>query len=241
MNRKKLAIATIVTGLILSLGILSKKSFKSEVFKSNSLKNIPIASVIADHVLFDSIEEVEQYADLIVIGKTKKDFEEAQPVVKRFPTGGIEDFYTVTEFTVEKVLKGADQLEINQLSNVLKNSNTSVEDFYNIVTFKANKVFKNLIGSNNLSVIQPAVLMSEASIHYVLIPEDYSLLKKNSYYLLFLAQIDSSKYSIISLNQGKFSLDKTDQEEQAIEQKDSQYANLKAQALSKYKDKLDSF
>lgn len=232
MNRKKLAIATIVTGLILSFGILSKKSVNPEVFKRNSLKNIPINTGMANHILFDSIEEVEQYADLIVIGKTKTDFEAGQPVVKRFPNGGIEDYYTVTEFTVKKVLKGADQLETNQLSNVLQNSNNSFEDFYNIVTFKVNKVFKELIGSNNISVLQPAVLMSEAGMHYVQIQEDYSLLKKNSYYLLFLAQIDSSKYSIISLNQGKFSLDKTDQEEQAIEKKDSQYANLKAQALS---------
>lgn len=153
MNRKKLAIATIVTGLILSLGVVSKKSFNSEVFKSDSLKNIPINTGMANHVLFDNIEEVEQYTDLIVLGKTRKDFQEGQPVVKRFPNGGIEDFYTVTEFTVEKVLKGADQLEINQLSNILKNLNNSFEDFYNIITFKANKVFKNLIGSNNISVL----------------------------------------------------------------------------------------
>lgn len=139
------------------------------------------------------------------------------------------------------MLKCADNLETNQLSNVSKNSNNSLEDFYNIVTFKVNKVFKELIGSNNIPVIQPAVLMSEAGMHYLEIPEDYSVLKKNSYYLLFLAQIDSSKYSIISLNQDKFSLDKTEQEEQAIEKKDSQYANLKAQALRKYQDKLDNF
>ena len=123
----------------------------------------------------------------------------------------------------------------------MKNSNNTFEDFYNIITFKVNKVFKKLIGSNNISVLQPAVLIGKAGMRYVEIPEDYSFLKKNSYYLLFLVQIDSSKYSIISLNQGKFSLDKTDQEEQAIEQKDSQYANLKAQALSKYQDKLDNF
>ena len=139
------------------------------------------------------------------------------------------------------MLKGADKLETNQLSNVLKNSNNPFKNLYNIVTFKVNKVFKKLIDSNNISVVQAAVLMSESGMHYVEIPEDYSVLKKNSYYLLFLAQIDSSRYSIISLNQGKFSLDKTDQEEQAIEQKDSQYANLKAQALSKYQDRLDSF
>lgn len=101
----------------------------------------------------------------------------------------------------------------------MKNSNNSFEDSYNIVTFKVNKVFKDLIDSNNISVLQPAVLMSEANIHNVRITEDYSLLKKNSYYLLFLGQINSSKYSIISLNQGKFNLDKTDQEEQAIEKK----------------------
>ena len=54
------------------------------------------------------------------------------------------------------------KLENNQLSDVLKHSNNSFEDFYNIITFKVNKVFKELIGSNNISVIQPAVLMSES-------------------------------------------------------------------------------
>ena len=102
MNRKKLAIATIITGLILSLGVVSKKSFKSEIFKSNSLKNIPINTGMANHFLFDSIEEVEKYTDLIVVGKTKTEFEEGQPVVKRFPNGGIEDYYIITEFTVKK-------------------------------------------------------------------------------------------------------------------------------------------
>ena len=102
MNRKKLLVATIVTGLILSLGVVSKQLFKSEVFKTDLLKNIPINTSMANHILFDSIEEVEQYTDLIVIGKTKTDFEEGQPVIKRFPNGGIEDYYTVTEFTLKK-------------------------------------------------------------------------------------------------------------------------------------------
>ena len=74
MNRQKLAIATIVTGLILSLGVFSKKSFNSEVFKSDSLNNRPINTSMANHFFFDSIEEVEQYTDLIVIGKIKIDF-----------------------------------------------------------------------------------------------------------------------------------------------------------------------
>ena len=74
MNRKKLAITTIVTGLILSLNIVSKKLFKSEIFKTDSLKNIPINTDIAEHILFNSIVEVEQYTDLIVIGKIKIDF-----------------------------------------------------------------------------------------------------------------------------------------------------------------------
>ena len=201
MNRKKLAIATIVIGIVLSLNILSKKSVDSEIFKSNSLKNRPINIGMANHILFDSIEEVEQYADLIVIGKTKIEFEEGQPVIKRFPDGGIEDYYTLTPFEIKKVLKGS-------------------------------------TASNEIQVIQGAVTMNQAGQQYIMMSEDYSLLKRNSPYVLFLAKVDGVGYSPISLNQGKFSLDKTDQEERKIEKEDPQYVNLKTQALKKYADRL---
>lgn len=201
MNTKKVAITTVVTGLVLSLGVWSANSLNVATSKSETSKSIPIQKVYGNHMLFDSIEEVEQHADLIVVGKITKDLEENQPVVTRNSGGGIEDFYTVTDFEVKKVLKGS-------------------------------------TANNNIQVLQPAVIMNEVGTQTLLIREDYSLLKKGSSYLLFLVQVEGGGYSIISINQGKFSLDKTDQKEQEIEKEDLQYANLKAKALSKFKDRL---
>lgn len=78
---------------------------------------------------------------------------------------------------------------------------------------------------------------------YVLASEVFSPLKANSSYILFLAKVEpvtlpnlADIYSIISINQGKFNLDKTDDKEQAIEIKDQQYKDLKAKVLDKYKN-----
>jgi hypothetical protein len=83
------------------------------------------------------------------------------------------------------MLKGADKLETNQLSNVLKNSNNTFEDFYNIITFKVNKVFKKLIGSNNIYVLQPAVLMGKAGMQLCLNTTGLFTLKKLILYTVF--------------------------------------------------------
>lgn len=201
MNNRKIAITTVVTGLVLTFGIWSANSLKMATSKNEALRSLPVVKVQGNHILFDSIEEVEKYADLIVVGKTTKDLEEGQPVVKRFPNGRIEDYYTLTSFEIKKVLKGSTD-------------------------------------SNEIQVIQRAVTMNEAGQQYILMNEDYSLLKRNSPYVLFLAKVDGVGYGPISLNQGKFSLDKTDKEERKIEEKDSQYLNLKTQALKKYADRL---
>lgn len=201
MNNRKIAITTVITGLVLTFGIWSANSLKIATSKNEASRSLPVVKVQGNHILFDSIEEVEKYADLIVVGKTTKDLEEGRPVVVRFPHGGIEDYYTLTPFEIKKVLKGSTD-------------------------------------SNEIQVIQGAVTMNEAGKQFILMNEDYSLLKRNSPYVLFLAKVDGVGYSPISLNQGKFSLDKTDQEERKIEKEDPQYVNLKTQALKKYADRL---
>ena len=113
-----------------------------------------------------------------------------------------------------------------------------IEDFYTITRLEVENVLKGAIASNVIQVLQPAVFINESSKQSLLIREDYSLLEKNSSYLLFLAQVEGGGYSIISINQGKFSLNKTDQQEQVIEKENKQYATLKAKALSKYSNKI---
>lgn len=207
MNKKKLAIATLVTGLVFSLGVYSINSSqvatsKPKTEKSNSIQ---ILEIPASHATFNSVEALENYADLIIVGRTTKALEEGQPIIRRDSAGYIKDFYTVTPFEIKKVLKGP------------KKSNTEIP------------------------VIQPAVTIAQPGQQNmtVMITEGFSLLKKNSSYLLYLKQVDEvaqEMYSVVAVNQGKFNLDKTDREEEAIAQEEQQYSSLKAKVLEKHKD-----
>jgi hypothetical protein len=61
-----------------------------------------------------------------------------------------------------------------------------------------------------------------------------------------LKQVDTATYpnlagvySIMSINQGKFNIDKTDAKEAAFADKSPQYKNLKAKALERFKKEID--
>lgn len=201
MIKNKMYIVTVATGIVLTLGVWSTNSLNVATSKSETSSSISIQKISGNHALYDSVENLENTADLIIVGKTPKDFEQNQPVIVKDADGYIEDFYTPTPFEVRKVLKGV---------NVY----------------------------NQIVVIQPAVIVEQPGKQEktMWLQEDYSLLKKSSSYLLFLKQINEGSYSIIAVNQGKFNLDKMDQEEQKVEKQSLQYSNLKAKVLEKYKD-----
>ena len=223
MKNKKILIATVVTGLTLSLvGIgrvnlvkttelnsdrVSEKAPEVASSKNEALSIIPVQRFLGNHAIFDSVEELETISDLIIVGKATTDLGQDKSVVVRNSNGEIENFYTLTPFQVNKVLKGS-------------------------TTDKEVKVLQ-AVAITEQSEQQPKTM---------LIKDDYSTLKKNSFYLLFLKQVDAVEfpslagtYSIVAINQGKFNLDKSDKEEEANEQKDDQYKNLKAKVLDKHK------
>lgn len=63
-------------------------------------------SIHADRKLFNSANELEEYADLIVVGETVAEFSEHKPTITYTPEGRYQDFYTITDVKYSKILKG---------------------------------------------------------------------------------------------------------------------------------------
>lgn len=121
---------------------------------------------------------------------------------------------------------------------VVRDPEGFISDYYTLTPIEIKKVLKGSNINKEITILEPAVIIEQPATRNKVIwmRDDYSLLQKNSQYLLFLKRVDAGSYSIISINQGKFNLDLTDLEEQKIERKSLQYSNLKAKVLGKYKD-----
>jgi len=71
-------------------------------FVYNSVTRIEVESM---HVGCNNVQELEQSADLIVIAEPTCDFEERKHVITNYNFGDIQDFYTLTEIKIMKILK----------------------------------------------------------------------------------------------------------------------------------------
>lgn len=231
MNKKKLVLVISVTGLILFFGAWKANSVKLSSHKIEVANNISVEEpalqlTATNHAIFASAEELASRADLIVVGKTLKEFEQNSLV-----------YVSVAD-------KSKKRFQPNQ-SVIVYDETKSLLDYYTITQFEVKKVLKGSFSSKKIPVLQAGAIVPKSGqkAKYILASEGFSPLKANSSYILFLAKIDTvtfpnlaDVYSIISINQGKFNLDKTDDKEQAIEIKDQQYKDLKAKVLDKYKN-----
>lgn len=231
MNKNKLAFVTAATGLILCFGAWKANSVKLSSPKIEAVNNISVEEpalqlTATTHAIFASAEELASRADLIVVGKTLKEFEQNSLV-----------YVSVAD-------KSKQRFQPNQ-SVIVYDETKSLLDYYTITQFEVKKFLKGSFSSKKVSVLQSGAMVPQSGrkAKYVLASDGFSPLKANSSYILFLAKIDTvtfpnlaDVYSIISINQGKFNLDRTDDKEQAIEIKDQQYKYLKAKVLDKYKN-----
>ncbi|MGE7688734.1 hypothetical protein ACQKMI_05950 [Lysinibacillus sp. NPDC097214] len=74
----------------------------------NKEKPLPVVQVDANEITFDTPEKLDAAADLIIIASPSKDFMDREHMVTFFDDGTIEDFYTLTEVQVDKVIKTPD-------------------------------------------------------------------------------------------------------------------------------------
>lgn len=77
-------------------------------------------SVHADHAKFSNADDLEKDAHLIIVGSPIKKFSDRPHVTKYFPgeKKAIEEFYTITDIIVDKVLKQPADFKLNQANTL---------------------------------------------------------------------------------------------------------------------------
>ena len=109
---KKFKILSLLVVLLLVIacgGYIGIKSLSSQ--SANNLKYETI-SITADHVLYKSVEELENDSDIILIGSPIKNLDEEEAVVNYYTGKGapggkaVSSFHTLREIKIDKVLKG---------------------------------------------------------------------------------------------------------------------------------------
>jgi hypothetical protein len=204
---------------------------KNEPYKSAlkpvSIDGLPAQVNPGNYITFDS-DNLSSTADLIIIGQPMSNLSESKKVSKK---------------NIEKTI---DKIEFNT-SLVYTDEDGKIIDYQIVTPVKVKKVLKGNPQDKVIGVSQRGAVVDANPQPFVITTEGFTPLDKGSKYILFLKEINASEfpnmvglYSIISINQGKFNLDKSDKQEEMSETKDLQYKNLKEQIRNKYKQDFDS-
>lgn len=228
--------------LVLTSTVLLESCGSQKVVVEQSLSNSPITlqlkpsplplqvkTSLARYKPYNDAEELETAAELIVVGRPLLCLEDTQPT-------------SIPES--EKAKKQPIFYE----SVVVKDDQGFIVDRYSIAFVTVEKVLKGKVEEKQIQVLQPAAIVKESNQPpFISQAKDYSLLKRNTKYLLFLKEVDTATYPnlagvyrILSVNQGKFNLDKTDDEETGVEERNEQYRQLKAKVRKKYETQVNA-
>ena len=96
-NGKK-GLLSVIGTIIASLTLVASIAYFSYPGKQINIQ--------CNHVLYNDANQLTDYADLIILGQTEKDFSEFSPTFIYTPEGRYQDFYTVTDVKVVKTIKG---------------------------------------------------------------------------------------------------------------------------------------
>lgn len=124
MKKKNLTI--IALSLVCLIGAIGVKLNHS----SNKLKTVEVK---ANYVTYDNEQKLYDFADIIAIGSVSTDLKDDKVVTTKNDMGHLDDFYTVTAFNIQKLIKGDIKdktIYINQPVAITKdtdNSNIKVE------------------------------------------------------------------------------------------------------------------
>lgn len=79
--------------------------------KNSAYRTISIQANFAGYANFT---EMEAAATIILIGTPTQDFTDRKPVTSRYPGGDVQDFYTLTDIQIERIIKNESTLNLEQ-------------------------------------------------------------------------------------------------------------------------------
>ncbi|WP_342415163.1 hypothetical protein NST83_18040 [Paenibacillus sp. FSL R10-2782] len=111
-NKKiKLGISVLAVGGLIASGSLFFTSTNASP-KFSEL-NTPKISLEASYIDYKTVSELDSNAELIVIGTPLQEFDDRQHIVTSFDDGTIQDFYTLTNIKIDKVIKSPEGAALN--------------------------------------------------------------------------------------------------------------------------------
>lgn len=208
---KKILFSILLLGLVFS-SACSNESAKT-VAKKEEVKSKTI-SIDANYIKYEKESSLFEDAELVVIAKVDKDFNEREHFVTYFPSSSpqqqkdIEDYYTKTPITIKKLLKKPEGFTLD------KNS--------------------------TLTIIEPLSLIDDVNGKRKITTEHYKEVEKGQKYVLYLKKNTYGEYSVINMNNGRFNPDV--EEELKGEEIDineiEKHNNMKKEIMQKYEKEI---
>ncbi|WP_025715954.1 hypothetical protein [Paenibacillus sp. 1-18] len=111
-NKKiKLGISVLAIGGFIASGSLIFTS--TNAAPKLSELNTPKISLEASYIDYKTVSELDSNAELIVIGTPLQGFDDRQHIVTSFDDGTLQDFYTLTNIKMDKVIKSPEGSSLN--------------------------------------------------------------------------------------------------------------------------------
>ena len=105
INYKKTAFFLIITLLVIWCIFYVIR----DVEKSSSYRTVSQHAVIAG---YPNVASMEENADIIIIGTPTKEFLDRESVTTQFPDGANQDFYSLTDLNIEKIIKNESTMDL---------------------------------------------------------------------------------------------------------------------------------
>ncbi len=191
-----------------------------------SSATLPVIKTPASYVRYDTVEEIEAKADLVIIGRPMSSLSDSRPI---------------------SVLLSEQTTRIPAINESIsiREENGAIIDRYSVVPIKVNRVLKGEIEEREIKVLQAPVIVGAYGVEseYISLMEGSTPLKKNAKYILFLRKstLPNLKgfYDIVGVMQGKYNVSKDDGEEAEEEAKDPRRRELRNQVRRRHGAAID--
>lgn len=101
--KTKICISMLSAGLLTAS--ISMAFINSSTASKSSVSDNSKISLHASYIDYETVNALDSDAELIVIGTPLKNFDNREHVVTNFDDGAVQDFYTLTDIKVDKIIK----------------------------------------------------------------------------------------------------------------------------------------